>query len=160
MNILIAYASNSGGTKDVADRIGALCASEGHRVSVMCADRVDPTAIGQSDLTIFGSCTWELITKERRFEGQLHEQFIKLREVLKGKQYPGKRFAVLGLGDTSYSHFCIAANHLEALVKQLQGIQIGPTLRIDKYFYHLDENRQRVDQWVRGIMNVTTKPTQ
>lgn len=151
MNILIAYATNSGSTKEAANIAQEEFERLGHAVTVRRAKSVDPSEFALYDLIVFGSCTWELITPARRFEGQLHGHFIILRDKLKGKEFVGKRFAVFGVGDSSYTNFCIAANHLVALVKQIKGSQVGETLRLDKFFFNLGENRHRVTAWARSV---------
>lgn len=152
MNILIAYATNSGSTKEAARVAQEVFEAAGHSVVLKRANAVNPSEFSSYGLIVFASCTWELITPTRRFEGQLHAHFIALRDKLKGKEFPESRFAVLGVGDSTYTNFCIAANHLVALVRQLKGTQVGETLRLDKFFFHLPENRRIVKTWARSIV--------
>ncbi len=152
MNIVIVYGTNSGGTYETALLIKEAFEHKGHHVKVIRADTVKPENLSAYDLIIFGSCTWELVTPQRKFEGTLQEHFLVFRNTLKGKEFPGKRFAVFALGDSSYTTFCIAANHLVALVKQFKGIQIGETLRINKFFFNLGENRKIVRAWSAHLM--------
>lgn len=151
MKILIVYGTNSGGTQVASELIRDTLTPLGHVVTLVRGDMAHPETFTEFDMIILGSCTWELITKERRFEGNLQQHMIQLRTRLKGWDSQGKPFAVFGLGDSSYTNFCIAASHLEALVAQIKGRKVGDTLRVDKFFFFLDENVTKVREWARQL---------
>lgn len=157
MNILIVYGTNSSGTREAAELVASVFAYHNHHVTLKSAQDAMPDDILNHDLVVLGSCTWERITPTRRFEGQLQEHFIEFRERLRGKEFNGKRFAVFALGDSTYTNFCIAANHLVALAKTLRGEQIGDTLRIDGFFFHPEENQKKIISWVSGVLKALTK---
>lgn len=49
-------------------------------------------------------------------------------------QFPlltNKRYAVIGLGDSSYENFCGAGEKFAELLAELQGTEVAPMLRID-----------------------------
>lgn len=154
MKILIVYATNSGSTRIASEAMQEAWVRCGNSVVLRSAHDVQPEELNAFDLVIFGSCTWELTTPKRHFEGQLQQHFIEFKNRLAGKQFIGKRFAVFGIGDSSYSNFCIAANHLEVLVKQIGGTQVGPTLRIDSFFYDQSANEKKIHSWAQSILKL------
>jgi flavodoxin len=154
MKLLIVYATNSGSTKEVAELITQDCISAGHAVTLISAEYTSSDDLKGYDCVLLGSCTWEMITPVKRFEGQLQQHMAKLRDSLKGKDMSGQRFAIFALGDSSYTNFCIAANHLEALVKQLKGEQIGSTLRIDSYFFDQSKRRKEAFDWTQKLLRL------
>lgn len=159
MRILIAYGTNSGGTLVTAECMKDVFERHQHIVDLIRADLVDPDSFNTYDLIILGSCTWEVVTPQHRFEGALQEHVLSLKNKLKGKTYPDKKFAVYALGDSSYTSFCSAANHLVALVRQLKGQLIGEVLRIDKFFYKLNENRSTVSGWTQKLCTQLIRQT-
>lgn len=159
MNFLIVYGTNSGGTKEVAEYLAQECAAAGHAVQIKSAEHTAPNDLRGYDCVVLGSCTWEKILPTKRFEGQLQQHMDALRDALKGMDFSGVRFALFALGDSSYTNFCIAANHLEALVKQLHGEQMGETLRIDSYFFDIARNRERVASWVQDVLRSLSRAT-
>lgn len=152
MKFLIVYATNSGGTKEVAELIEKDCRAAGHAVVVKSAEYTEPADLQGYDCVLLGSCTWEHFVQKKHFEGGLQEHMAALRDKLKGADLSGKKFALFGLGDSSYTNFCSAANHLEALVKQTHGTQVAATLRVDGYFYDLPKNRALIRDWTKQFL--------
>lgn len=151
MQIDIIFATNSSGTHEAARTMEQELLSLGHRVNVESARLVDPNRIGQADLTILGSCTWERFENKQRQEGQLQQHMQKLVDELSSKKFTKKKFAIYALGDSSYTNFANAAVHLENFLKKTGGQQVGASLRVDGWFFNLEENRERVREWVRGL---------
>jgi flavodoxin len=123
---LIVYASHSGNAELVANAIcDGLCEKD---VISECI-RAELTKIDQLqglDLIVLVSSTYNV--------GQLNDNFVRLdSELNKTKEmFAGKRFAVVGLGDSEhYDIFCGAADILEATVKNIGGNQVIETLRLD-----------------------------
>ncbi len=152
MKLLIVYATNSGGTKEVAELIARDCISAGHTAELKSAEYTTPDDLNGYDCVVLGSCTWERITPTKHFEGQLQQHMAVLRDKLRGVDLSGRKLAIFGLGDSSYTNFCIAANHLEVLVKESKATQAGPTLRVDSYFFDLENNRKKITDWTRTMM--------
>lgn len=158
MKILIVYGTNSSSTRVASEVMQAVWSHAGNTVALKSAHEVFPEDITKYDLVVFGSCTWELITPKRHFEGQLQQHFIEFKDRLAGKTFSDKRFAVFGVGDSSYTNFCIAANHLEALVKQIGGTQVGPTLRVDSFFFDQDANEKKIRMWAKNLLSLIKVP--
>lgn len=157
MNILLIYGTNSSGTAEVAERIGAILRSHGHQVTAHHAREATAETLNQpTDLIILGSCTWERFTSDgERLEGQLQHHMYQLLE--NANPPAGRAFALFALGDSSYTDFCRAADHLEAAVKGWSGTNIAPTLRVDAYFFDLEKNRACVDAWATSLASVLKK---
>lgn len=152
MNVLIVFGTNSSGTFEASKLVRVVFEEKGHRVTLKRANRANPEDVAKSDAVVLGSCTWELVTPEgKRIDGQLQQHMLEFSEKLKSKKFSGKRFAVFGLGDAAYTHFAMAADHLERLVKSVRGQQVGPTLKIDGFFFDLDGNSKKVMDWAESV---------
>lgn len=152
MNIFLVYGTNSSGTAVVAQTIAERLRAKDHQVTLQHARDTRPAELASAyDLLILGSCTWERFTPEgKRLEGQLQQHVFDLLE--KTTMPANRRYALFGLGDSSYTDFCAAADHLEAAVKGWGGTLILPTLRLDSYFFDLKKNRQVVDNWAKTLI--------
>lgn len=151
MKTLIVYATNSGGTQIVAEMIGQVLSQAGQTVAVKRASEPDAAELAGYDLVVLGSCTWERFEGNKHLDGQLQEHMYALVQQLTGRKLPGQAFAVFGLGDSGFSHFCAATEHLEKFVDDLGGRLVGPTLQIDSFFFNPDVNRQRVRDWATSL---------
>ncbi len=147
MNILVAYATNSGGTADAANIVNTALTSGNHQVTTKMIRDVNPDELAAFDLVLFGSPSWDYQDKE----GVPHEDFIAFIEKMKGKTLPNKNWAIFGLGDSSYTHFCGAVDHLEEFVKTMQGKLTTESLRIDGY-YTQPGNGEKVKAWTEHLL--------
>jgi flavodoxin len=139
MNVLIVYASNSGNTMFVAERIGEYLQQQKLSVTVKNVAKVTPAELGQYDVLLFGCCTWLRDGQE----GQLMEQFHQFAQKLPGKvHFEGKPCGVFALGRHEYTKFCEAADQLERLVEQIGGVLAIPSLRVDGFPQHQVETIQ------------------
>lgn len=153
MNILLVYGTNSSGTALVAETVASRLTAAGHRVTVKHARDASTDDLRQPvDCIVLGSCTWERFTPEgKRLEGQLQQHMYALLE--SADVNPRQRFALFALGDSSYTDFCAAADHLEDAVQRWMGHLVIPTLRVDSYFFDLPRNRERVNAWSDELIN-------
>lgn len=157
MKVLLVYGTNSGGTQAASEIIGDSLRTAGHRVVIQRANAQAIEPFQMFDLVVLGSCTWERFEGKRRLEGQLQQHMYALVQRLSGQPLPGHRFAVYGLGDTGYTNFCQAADHLERFVREVGGRLVAPTLRIDGFYFNLPANRERVRQWARSLPSSARK---
>ena len=118
MNILLVYATNSGGTQLASQIVQEHLMSQNLQVTMKEVRDTQPEELTDADAVILASSTWDY----EGLEGQPHPDYRPFMELFKGKKITGKKFAVLGLGDSSYTYFCGAVNHLEQFVKDLEGI--------------------------------------
>lgn len=152
MKILLVYGTNSSGTQAVSNSIAETLMGAGHTVTVKRAFEDGADAFNKYELVILGSCTWERFEEKQHLEGQLQQHMHVLVEQLEKKKFRKQQFAIFSLGDSSYTDFCAAADKLEKFVHQVQGKTFFPTLRIDSYFFDLENNRQRVQEWARQLV--------
>ncbi len=151
MHIRIIYGSNSGGTRSAAELMTQVLKTGQHQVTLQSAHLTNPDDIMAADLTIIGSCSWDHFEGKKRLHGQLQQHWLELQKKIGSRKYPQRKFAIFGLGDSSYTNFCGAADQLEALVKKWQGQQIGTTLRLDSYFFEQEDRDQQIKNWLKKI---------
>lgn len=148
MQILLIYATNSGTTMMTAQTIADKLTSVGHRVTVKQVMETSPDDILGAQAVVLGSPSWDFNGQE----GMPHEDYMPLIEKLKAKTFEAKPFAVFGLGDSSYTHFCGAVDHLEELIRTMKGKLIIPSLRIDKYFSDQTKHMEAINAWTETLI--------
>lgn len=148
MNILLLYATNSGGTEMAASTIVTQL-SNGHTVEMKRVVDAAPESMNNFDLIVLGSPSWDYDGKE----GQPHDDFWTFKKSAEGKVPEGKKFAIFGLGDTSYKIFTGAVDELEKWVEEWKGTKIVDSLRMDKFFYNQAENTQKLEEWTKKILS-------
>lgn len=151
MKAVIVYATNSGGTYQVAQLIADQLETNGYTMTVTSAPKAEPNAFHDADLCLLGSNTWEWVQPKARLEGQLNDQMRAFLDRVDQKSIHGHKFALFALGDKSYTDFCAAADHLEKFVASVQGTVVTPTLRMNHFYFDLEKNRQLVTEWAKNI---------
>lgn len=154
MKILLLYATNSGGTFQASQTVESVLAQKGHSVDLKTPLEAEPTVLASYDLVIMGSPSWDYEDKE----GQPHEDFVAFMKKSEGSSFTGKKFAIFGLGDTYYTHFCGAVDIMENFVKERGGILITPSARIDGYYAKLDEHTRALTSWSETINQLLSSP--
>lgn len=148
MNVLIVFATNSGTTMTAAQTISEKVSAKGHTVTMKEARDATPEDFSAPDAVLIGSPSWDFEGNE----GMPHEDWLPLMEKMKTLSLDGKKFAVFGLGDSSYKHFCGAVDHLEELVKTMKGTLIVPSLRIDKFYSDQTGNMDKINAWADSVV--------
>lgn len=153
MNILIAYATNSGSTYLVSQMIEEQL--EGHTVQLHDISTMHPDDFLAYDLIIFGSPSWDFEHKE----GQPHYKFFQFfREFSDFRTLMGKKCAVFALGDKSYTYFCGAADELTKFVTEKQGELIVEPLKINRfYFSDTEQVKGAIQEWVKSLLQSAEK---
>ena len=146
MNILSLVSSNSGSTFAANQIVNDALIAAGHTVTVKNPKEASPDELTQADAVVLASPSWDYETKE----GQPHEDFFPLLKELEGKTIEGKPFAILGLGDTSYTHFCGAVDVFESVIASIKGKLVVASLKIDK-FYQNSESTNLVKSWAETL---------
>ncbi len=137
LSVLIVYASNSGNTRMVAERIGERLEQHGATVTVRDVSSLRPADLRGYGLVLFGSCTWSRVGPDGQWlEAQLPEHMHRFAESAEHTRLPGTRFAVFALGRHEYTGFAGAANHLRVLVHKLGGRELVSPLTIDGFPHH------------------------
>lgn len=124
--ILVVYGSTTGNTESVAERITSTLSKAGNAVSLKNASDVSPKGLAEGyDLVILGCSTWG------DEDIELQDDFIPLYEKLEECGLTGKKVAVFGCGDTSYTHFCGAVDAIEEKAEKLGAVIVCGSLKID-----------------------------
>ena len=147
MNILLIYATNSGTTMTSAQTVSDKLTAKGHTVTMKEAREAKPEDLDSPEAIVLASPSWDF----SGHEGMPHEDYVPLIEQLKTKILENKPFAILGLGDSSYKHFCGAVDHLEELVKTMKGKLVVPSLRIDKFYSDQTGNMDKINAWADQV---------
>ncbi|MDQ5951845.1 MAG: flavodoxin [Patescibacteria group bacterium] len=147
MNILLMYATYSGSTTAASQIAEQVLQAKGHQVTVKQVQETQPTDFVAADFVLLASPSWDYHGEE----GMPHEDYLEAFKTFAGQTFPTKKFAVLGLGDSNFTKFCGAADHLENWVKELQGDLFVPSLRLDQYYFNETENGEKVKLWAAQL---------
>jgi len=123
---LVVFGSTTGNTESVADYVAKTLEGEGMAVDVKNVSAVQAAGLADGyDLVLFGSSTWG------DDDIELQEDFQPFFEELDKANLSGKKVAVFGCGDSSYTHFCGAVDAIEEKVAQLGADVVAASLKID-----------------------------
>jgi len=123
---LVVFGSTTGNTESVAEYVAKTLESEGMSVDVKNVSGVKAAGLADGyDLVVFGSSTWG------DDDIELQEDFQPFFEELDKANLSGKKVAVFGCGDSSYTHFCGAVDAIEEKVGQLGADVVAASLKID-----------------------------
>ncbi|QLA14822.1 flavodoxin [Desulfolutivibrio sulfoxidireducens] len=123
---LVVFGSTTGNTESVAEYVAKTLEDAGMAVDVKSAAKVSAPGLGDGyDLVLLGSSTWG------DDEVELQEDFQPLYEELDKANLSGKKVAVFGCGDSSYTHFCGAVDAIAEKVEQLGADVVAAPLKID-----------------------------
>ena len=147
MNILIAYATYSGGTQAASEFLSQTLTGLGHQVTVKTIAETTFEETLTFDLRIFASPSWD----NDGLEGQPHVDFVTFMNNNADKKFTGKPCAVFGLGDSSYGHFCGAVDIITDYVKKAEGNLIVESLKIDGYLFNMDANNKLLTDWANKL---------
>jgi len=123
---LVVFGSTTGNTESVAEYVAKTLEGEGMSVDVKNVTSVTAAGLADGyDLVVFGSSTWG------DDDIELQEDFQPFFEELDKANLSGKKVAVFGCGDASYTHFCGAVDAIEEKVAQLGADVVAASLKID-----------------------------
>lgn len=148
MNILLAYATYSGGTLHAAEIIQETLQALGHTVELKTVRGLDPALFSNYSAIILGTNTW----LENKEEGSMNGAYYELKEKMNGSNFAGKKIAIYGLGDSHQYNttFCMSVDHLEKFVKDNQGELIS-SLRVDRFYFEKAANTINMKDWATKI---------
>lgn len=147
MKTLILFATYSGSTEMAAQVAHDALKARNFDVTMKMVADTTPEELADYKLIVIASPTWDFEGQE----GMPHEDFMNFQTKIKDISYPQISFAILCLGDSSYAHFCGAAEHLENMVTEVKGKLVSETLKIDGYFYDQEGNKAKIIDWVNKI---------
>jgi flavodoxin short chain len=141
---LIVFGSTTGNTEGVADGIGKILNTHGIPTTVKNAAGVSPQGLAEGyDVVLMGCSTWG------DEDVELQDDFVNIYENLEKTGLDGKKVAVFGCGDSSYTHFCGAVDAIERKAESVGARIIAGSLKIDG-----DPEFDAVETWAREVMGM------
>lgn len=120
--LTIVYGSQTGNAKRIAERLAGRGETAGLPVRLLRADAYPQRELAQEQHLI--------IVISTQGDGEPPDDARGLVEFIAGKRapkVPGLRFAILGLGDSSYPQFCAIGQQLDTRLSELGGTRFLPT---------------------------------
>lgn len=141
--VLIVYGSTTGNTEGVAESISKILNTNGIPSTLKNASEVKAAGLGAGyDVILFGCSTWG------DDEIELQDDFVPIYDDLDQAELAGKKVAVFGCGDSSYTYFCGAVDVIEQKAQSLgAGIIVG-SFKIDG-----DADDSEIAAWTREVMD-------
>ena len=124
--VTVLSASQTGHAREVAGKLHAALAEQGISAKLVSAADYKPKTITDEQVLLLVTST--------QGEGEPPEEAVSLHRLLFGKkapQLPSLRFAVCGLGDSSYPDFCQAGKDFDARLAELGGERLAPRADCD-----------------------------
>ena len=143
--ITILYGSRTGNGKEVATKAGRLATEFGLNATLKSMDEYKPR-----DLLVEKNL---LVIVSTHGEGEPPFAAKELHEFIYGKRAPKLdevKFAVLALGDSSYSRFCQTGIDFDLQLEKLGAKRLVPMVSCDVDF------QDTADQWLRSTLPVFT----
>lgn len=128
-SVSILYGSQTGNARTIAERLGERASARGQAVRVLSMADYRPRDLEREGVL--------LIVVSTQGEGEPPDSARELHGVLLGRRAPrldAVRFAVLGLGDSSYEHFCKTAKDFDARLEELGAHRMLPAQWCDVDF--------------------------
>ncbi|PSU29580.1 FMN-binding protein MioC [Photobacterium lutimaris] len=122
-HITLITGSTLGGAEYVADHLSDLLEQAGHSTDIT----------NQADLGQLATDQIWLVVCSTHGAGEYPDNFQPFAEQLHSQQpdLAALRYAVIGLGDSSYDTFCAAARKIDQQLANLGAIRLGERLEID-----------------------------
>ncbi len=140
---LIVYGSTTGNTAYVAGVAQRVLESAGISTTLLDAANAEPDGLCKDyDMVLFGSSTWG------DEEIELQDDFASLFEAFDNIGVSGKKAAVFGCGDSSYTWFCGAVDAIERRLGELGAVLVADSLKIDS-----DPNTEKeaIEDWAGQV---------
>lgn len=141
--VIIIFGTTGGNTELVCDKVEEVMRNEGHETTMQHAENSSAKDINGYDLCILASPTYG--------HGVLEESMEKFLAELKKEDIKGKKFAVIGLGDSKYeiNYMFESAAILTKALEEKKAELLIDSLRINKSpLPYLDT---RVSQWTKDL---------
>lgn len=121
--ITIVNGSVYGAAEELAQKLVDICLEHGHQI--LWSKPAKISHLNEADAVLVVSST----TGKGNIPPKLLPFYAEAKDTL--PLISGKPFGVIGLGDSSYEHFCGAADKMQELMFELQGKELVPLLKID-----------------------------
>lgn len=143
-SILIVYGSTTGNTAYTAEVLDRVVAGAGNSVKVLDAAQASADGLGEGyDAVLFGCSTWG------DEEIEMQDDFIPLFDSLESAGLKGKKAAVFGCGDSSYTYFCGAVDVIEKKLEELGVELVTDGLKIDGDPHTMKEE---IEGWGKDVI--------
>lgn len=147
MKILIVYATNSGGTQLAVQIVQETLAKHNVTSEIKEVRDISGDEFANFDLVILASPSWDY----EGVEGQPHPDYKPFMEKVKAMDLTGRKFAVVGLGDSSYTYFCGAVKILEDFIKSVKGELLTESLKIDGFYLDQQKSSLQLTDWTDNL---------
>ena len=147
MKLTVIYATYSNSTALAAEYLAQQLRVHGHQVELIRAAETEEATFADADGIIFASPSWDYNGQQ----GMPHEDFTILQQRLPKLPVRGKKLAVMGLGDTSFTYFCGAVDHLHTWLQDSGGELTTEALKIDGYYADEVKAQQQIAAWAEKI---------
>ena len=148
MNIYILYETYSNATEEVVEIVSNNLKNNNQSVTVQrLRDLKDPQSILGHDLVIFATPSWF----ERGKEGQPHISFLEFMDHMKDVSLKDVKTAFIGLGDSTYGHFCGAIDLLESYCRERESNVVAPTLKLDSFYSNIERETKKLEEWLAQL---------
>ena len=123
---LIVYGSTTGNTETAASFVAQGLKKKGIDSDTKDAASVEAKGLVDGyDLVLFGCSTWG------EEEIELQDDFIPLYDSFEDIGLGGKKVAVFGCGDSSYTYYCGAVDAIQEKAEKLGAVIVHESLKID-----------------------------
>lgn len=122
-NIIMVYASMTGNTEEMAEAIAEGVQEEGGELVMKSVLDADGNILEQYDGILLGAYTWG--------DGDLPDEFLDFYDDMESLQLDGKKAAVFGSCDSSYSSYGAAVDTLIEKLTELGAEVVLPGLKVE-----------------------------
>jgi len=138
---LVVFGSTTGNTENVAEQVGDMLQKSGWETTIKnVSDVAAPGLANGFDLVLLGCSTWG------DEDIELQDDFVPLFDDLDKAGLSGKKVAVFGCGDSSYTHFCGAVDAIEEKAESLGAQMVTASLKIDG-----EPDKKEVAAWAQEV---------
>ena len=140
---LVVYGSTTGNTEKVAEMINDVLADKGWDTVLKDVSETEAAELAMDfDLLLLGSSTWG------DEDIEIQEDFAEFYEKMDSVKLNGKKVAVFGCGDSSYTHFCGAVDVIQEKSAEMGGVIICDSLKIDGDY---DDAEDDILEWAEEV---------
>lgn len=146
MNINLIYASLTGNTEALSEQLVEKFKTEKDLDIEMhfVEDMEDYSILEASDAFIIATYTYG--------EGDLPDEMVDLYEAIADMDLSGKKFGVIGTGDTIYEQYCVCVDQFDEQLSKSGAINVTKNLKIE-IEADCDEDFENIEQFVEDFYN-------
>ncbi|SET37142.1 flavodoxin [Paenibacillus sp. NFR01] len=123
MKVLVAYASLTGNTEEMAELIAEGVRDAGSEAVLKSVTDLSAVEINDYEGVLLGAYTWG--------DGELPDEFLDFYEELDEVDLNARKAAAFGSGDTGYAIYCGAVDLIEEKLKERGALLLQESLKIE-----------------------------